>query len=200
MRWRNFDPRRWKKAAKASSAANENLEVAADQQQPQPEIRVAGELPARHLALGRLGEALAAEHLEGAGYTLVAANFTLPVGRNLRGALLHAELDIIAYDGATLCFIEVKTRASDWYAPPEANVDLRKQRQVSRAARAYRRLFNLTNAPYRYDVVSVVVPHESEDKKSAPGDSHTARLEVLKNFWTDDKFRKRRWTDAHADF
>lgn len=155
---------------------------------------------APHLALGRRGEALAAQHLEDAGYRLVAANFNLPVGRNLRGALLHAELDIIAYDGATLCFIEVKTRASDWYAPPEANVDLRKQRQVSRAARAYRRLFNLMNAPYRYDVVSVIVPHEPEDKRSAHNDSPPARLEVLKSFWTDDKFRKRRWSDAPYDF
>ena len=192
MRWRNFDPRRWKRAAQAetSSNANESVEAA---EQP------GGTTPlAPHLALGRRGEALAAEHLEGAGYSLVAANFNLPVGRNLRGSLLHAEIDLIAYDGATLCFIEVKTRASDWFAPPEANVDLRKQRQVTRAARAYRRLFNLTNAPYRYDVVSVVVPHEQEG--SAHNDSPTARLELLKNFWTDDKFRKRRWSDAPYDF
>jgi putative endonuclease len=197
MRWRNFDPRRWKRAAQkeVSSTANESVEMNAEQQQ---EHRVARDAPAAHLALGRRGEALAAQHLEGAGYRLVAANFNLPVGRNLRGALLHAEIDIIAYDRVTLCFIEVKTRASDWFAPPEANVDLRKQRQVARAARAYRRLFNLTNAPYRYDVVSVVVPHEQE--RSAHGDSSPARLEVLKNFWTDDKFHKRRWSDTPYDF
>lgn len=150
---------------------------------------------APHLALGRRGEALAAQHLESAGYRLVASNFTLPVGRNLRGALLHAEIDIVAYDGHTLCFIEVKTRASDWYAPPEANVDLRKQRQVARAARAYRRMFGLTNAPYRYDVVSVIVPHEESNGETAP-----PRLELHRNFWTDDKFRKRRWSDTPYDF
>jgi putative endonuclease len=199
MRWRNFDPRRWKRVAQeeVSSTADASVEVAAGQP-PQQEHRVAREFPAPHLALGRRGEALAAQHLEGAGYRLVAANFTLPVGRNLRGALLHAELDIIAYDGATLCFIEVKTRASDWFAPPEANVDLRKQRQVARAARAYRRLFNLTSAPYRYDVVSVIVPHEQE--RSAHNESPPSRLIVLRNFWTDDKFRKRRWSDAPYDF
>lgn len=197
MRWHNFDPRRWKRVAQASSNASEHEALAVEQ-------NFAGELAAAaapHLALGRRGEALAALHLEGAGYRLVAANFTLPVGRNLRGALRHAEIDLIAYDGATLCFIEVKTRASDWFAPPEANVDLRKQRQVARAARAYRRLFNLTNAPYRYDVVSVVVPHEPEEKEtSAHEATPPARIELLRNFWTDDKFRKRRWSDAPYDF
>lgn len=149
---------------------------------------------APHLALGRRGEALAAEYLEATGYRLVAANFIAPVGRNLRGAIIHAELDIIAYEDTTLCFIEVKTRASDWFAPPEANVDLRKQRQVSRAARAYRRLFGIKAAPYRYDVVSVLLPPaEIGDSIAHP------RIELLRNFWTDDKFRKRRWTDTPYD-
>jgi putative endonuclease len=111
----------------------------------------------RKLQLGRLGEEYAAAYLEQIGYRLVAANFTLPVGRNLRGAIVNAELDLIAYDRNTLCFIEVKTRASDWFAPPQANIDLRKRRQIARAARAYRRLFELENQPFRYDVVTVVL-------------------------------------------
>ena len=49
---------------------------------------------------------------------------------------MRAEIDLVAYDGPTVCFVEVKTRASDRFAAPEANVDLRKQRQVTRAARA----------------------------------------------------------------
>ena len=113
---------------------------------------------APHVELGRRGEALAAEHLLAHGYELVAANFKLPVGRNRRGAVVEAELDLVAYDGPTLCFVEVKTRRSDWFAAPEANVDLRKQRQVTRAARAYRRLLGLTDAPRRYDVVAVYGP------------------------------------------
>jgi putative endonuclease len=108
------------------------------------------------IELGQLGEAYAAAYLEQIGYRLVAANFTLPVGRNLRGAVVNAELDLIAYDQQTLCFIEVKTRASDWFAPPQANVDLRKRRQIARAARAYRELFELENQPFRFDVVTVV--------------------------------------------
>lgn len=143
---------------------------------------------APHLALGRRGELLAAEFLERAGYRLVAANFQLPVGRSLRGRLVHAEIDLVAYEGPTLCLIEVKTRASDWFAAPEANVGLRKQRQISRAARVYRRMFGLLGAPFRYDVVSVIAPPADEDGVMPP-----ARVQLLRNFWTDEKFRKRRW-------
>lgn len=148
---------------------------------------------AAHLALGRRGEAFAAAHLERAGYRLVAANFQLPVGRNLRGAVVHAEIDLLAYEGETLCFVEVKTRASDWFAPPEANVDLRKQRQITRAARVYRRTFGLTNEPYRYDVVSVVLP-PTHDAAGEP--APMPRVELLRNFWTEEKFRKRSWAQA----
>src|SRR5918993_4489025 len=104
--------------------------------------------------LGKLGEAYAAAYLEQRGYRLVAANFTLPVGRNLRGAVVNNEIDLIAYDGDTLCFVEVKTRASDWFAPPQVNVDRRKQRQIARAAHAYRRMLQLEGKPHRYDVVT----------------------------------------------
>lgn len=143
---------------------------------------------APHIELGRRGEALAAEHLLARGYALVAANFTLGVGRNRRGALVQAELDLIAYDGPTLCFVEVKTRRTDSFAAPEANVDLRKQRQVTRAARAYLRLLGLASAPRRYDVVSVVLPPPDADGLEPP-----PRVELLRGFWTEDKFRKRRW-------
>ena len=148
----------------------------------------APEAVAPHVELGRRGEALAAEYLLARGYELVAANFKLGVGRNRRGAVVEAELDLVAYDGPTLCFVEVKTRASDWFAAPEANVDLRKQRQVTRAARAYRRLLGLTDAPRRYDVVTVILP-----PPDAEGHAPAPRVELLRGFWTEDKFRKRRW-------
>src|SRR5215813_6107383 len=105
-------------------------------------------------SLGKLGEDYAVAYLDQLGYRLVAANFTLPVGRNLRGAVVNAEIDLIAYDGEALCFVEVKTRASDWFAPPQVNVDLRKRRQLARAARAYRDLFDLEDQAYRFDVVT----------------------------------------------
>ena len=123
---------------------------------------------APHLALGRRGEELAADFLRASGYSLVAANFKLNVGRGLRGAVVQAEIDLVAYEGATLCFVEVKTRASDWFAAPEANVDLRKQRQITRAARAYRRLLGLTDAPHRFDVVAVILPPPDEAGREPP--------------------------------
>ncbi len=146
--------------------------------------RFAPQAPAAapHIDLGRRGERLAAEYLRARGYELVASNFRTSVGRNRRGAVVQNEIDLVAYDGPVLCFVEVKTRRSDWFAAPEANVDLRKQRQVTRAARAYRRLLGLQGAPHRYDVVAVVLPAPDADgREPAP------RVELLRNFWTEDE-------------
>jgi putative endonuclease len=132
--------------------------------------------------LGALGERLAAEFVARKGFRLVAANFVVPVGRNRRGVLINTEIDLIAYDGDTLVFLEVKTRRSDDFAAPERAVDLRKQRQITRAARAYRRIFRIEGA-FRYDVVGIVLPNE----KSRP------KINLLENFWTESKFRKRSW-------
>ncbi|HKY29352.1 MAG TPA: YraN family protein [Pyrinomonadaceae bacterium] len=144
-----------------------------------------------HLALGIRGEEIAAAYLQQAGYRIVAVNFTVPVGRNRNDVVISAEIDLVAYDGPTLCFIEVKTRASDWFAPPSVNVDLRKQRQISRAARAYRRIFGLANASYRYDVLSIVLPAASELNRP--------EIELLRNFWSEEKFRKHRWQRRYWD-
>jgi putative endonuclease len=144
---------------------------------------------APHFELGRRGEALAVEHLERAGYRLVASNFSLPIGRNMHDAIVNAEIDVVAYDGPTLCFVEVKTRASEEFAPPQVNVDLRKRRQIARAARGYRKMFGLMKASYRYDVVTVVTKPESDQP----------RIELLKNFWTDEQLRKRNWHNPYWD-
>ena len=149
-------------------------------------VRTAG-----RLELGRRGEELAAAYLLKAGYRIVAANFSIPVGRNRLGAQIEVEIDLVAYEGETLCFIEVKSRASDWFAPPEANVDRRKQRQVARAARAYRRMFGLAGAPYRYDVVTVILP--AEEDRSGPD------IQLLRNYWTEDKLRKRMWSGTYYE-
>ena len=146
-----------------------------------------------HFELGRRGEALAIEHLERAGYRVVAANFSVPIGRNTRDVIVNAEIDVVAYDGPTLCFIEVKARASDEIAPPQVNVDLRKRRQIARAARAYRKMLGVMNAPYRYDVVTIVSPSPAKPDDDLP------RIELLKKFWTDEKLRKRSWQDARWD-
>ncbi|HSS18851.1 MAG TPA: YraN family protein [Pyrinomonadaceae bacterium] len=147
-----------------------------------------------HLALGRRGEELAAAYLIKHGYRIAAANFSLPVGRNRSGAVINVEIDLVAYEGETLCFVEVKSRSSDWFAPPEANVDRRKQRQIARAARAYRRLFDLESAPYRYDVVTVVLP------PSEGGDTKEFAVQLLRNYWTAADLRKRVWREHYWDY
>jgi len=114
----------------------------------------------------------------------VVANFRIPIGRNTRGVAVNAEIDLIALDGATLCFIEVKTRTSNDFAAPEEAVNLRKQRQIIRAAKKYRKIFRLNNVNFRYDVVSIVI------RQKAP-----PRIEHFRSFWTEEKFRKNRWSD-----
>jgi putative endonuclease len=146
---------------------------------------------ADHLALGRRGEELAAAYLQQAGYRLVAANFAVPVGRSRLGTLIKVEMDLVAYEGQTLCFVEVKSRGSDWFAPPQANVDRRKQRQIMRAARAYRRMFGVEDEPYRYDVVTVVMADVA--------DSSPVEIKLLRNFWQEAGLRKRHWTEYFYD-
>ncbi|SRR6266404_4116475 len=146
----------------------------------------------RHLELGRRGEDLAAAYLQQLGYRIVATNFTLPVGRNRLGVPINVEIDLVAYQGDTLCFVEVKSRVSDWFAPPQVNVDRRKQRQIARAARGYRRMFGLVGAPYRYDVITIVF-REDDDVRATP------EIKLLRSYWTEDQLRKRVWSDRYYD-
>jgi putative endonuclease len=145
------------------------------------------------LVLGNLGEAFAAAYLEQLGYSLVATNFTLPVGRNLRGSVINAEIDLIGYEGSTLCFVEVKTRTSDWFAPPQVNVDLRKRRQIARASRAYRQMMGVVDEPYRYDVVTVVLSEIDQREQQA------TQIELLRNFWREESLKRRYWFDHFYD-
>lgn len=136
--------------------------------------------------VGARGENLAAGFLIKNGYRLVLSNFKVPVGRNTRGAIVTGEIDLIAYDADRLCFIEVKTRSSDDFASPLAAVDLRKQRQIVRAARMYRKIFHLPKAKVRYDVISIVLP-----------ENERPRIELFKNYFSEAKFRKNFWADDY---
>lgn len=134
--------------------------------------------------LGEIGEHLAAKYLTANGYRIVVANFKAPVGRNSKGVQVTGEIDIIALDLETLCFIEVKTRRSDEFTPIITAVDTRKQRQITRTAKIYRRIFGVWDMPHRFDVVTILLPISAEPT-----------IEVLKGFWTGDKFRKKTWND-----
>jgi len=133
-------------------------------------------------SLGDRGEALAAAHLRRNGYRLILSNFKVPVGRNSKGVQVTGEIDIIALDGETLCFVEVKTRRSDDFTPIITNINLLKQRQITRTAKVYRRIFKIWEMEYRYDVVTVLMPKHAD-----------ATIELTKGFWTESKFRKSSW-------
>ncbi len=107
--------------------------------------------------LGALGERFALEFLKRReNYRIVATNVRIPIGRASRGALVLGELDIVAYDGDVLVFVEVKTRTSEEVVRAEGGVDWRQRRALSRAARAYRHWLHLESAVYRFDLVTVV--------------------------------------------
>ena len=133
--------------------------------------------------LGTRGERLAARYLETHGYRLVVRNFKVPIGRNRRGATVTGEIDIVALDKDVLCFVEVKTKTSAGFADPIASVTLRKQRQIIRTARIYRRIFGLYELAYRYDVVSIVLDPNGQ-----------TNIDLAKGFWTETAFRKKFWS------
>jgi putative endonuclease len=100
-------------------------------------------------AKGRRGEDLAHRYLRRQGYTIVARNFRLGSGA--------AEADIVARDGEGLVIVEVKTRSTSEYGPPERAIGPEKLRHIQRVAHelAYR-----TGTPVdqvRVDVVTVVL-------------------------------------------
>lgn len=68
---------------------------------------------------------------------------------------LAGELDLVARDGASVVFIEVKARSSDAFGGPEAAVDGAKRRRLARAAQAYLAERGLDDSPARFDVVTV---------------------------------------------
>ncbi|MBS3886097.1 MAG: YraN family protein [Dethiobacter sp.] len=96
-------------------------------------------------SLGKKGEELAATYLAGQGYVILARNWCCQSG----------ELDIVAKDGDTLVFIEVKTRSSTFCGSPAEAVDAKKQEKVRLVARHYLYENKTGAAKYRFDVVAV---------------------------------------------
>ena len=102
----------------------------------------------RRLSLGRSGEDAAVAYLERNRCRILARGFRA----------LHGEIDIIARDGETLVFIEVKTRAGGEFGPPEEAVTGAKQRRIRRMAEAFLSKFRIgPDTPCRFDVLSVHV-------------------------------------------
>lgn len=105
--------------------------------------------PARK-AFGAEGEAVAANYLQQQGYRILARNFRPPA------KIWRGEIDIVAADGRTVCFVEVKTRHAGSGDPAES-VTRAKQRQITSLAEAYLALANIPpDTPCRFDVIAVV--------------------------------------------
>ena len=94
---------------------------------------------------GREGEDLACRHLERAGIAIVERNY------RCRGG----EIDIVARDGETIVFVEVKERGGSSHGAAVEAVTREKRRRLVRAARLYAATHGLTESPLRFDVVSI---------------------------------------------
>jgi len=99
-----------------------------------------------HLYLGQSGEEAAVSFIKRNGYRIITKNYKSKLG----------EIDIIARDKGTICFIEVKSRKTDRYGLPQEAVSMDKQRHISRAALLFLKEKNLLNKKARFDVISII--------------------------------------------
>jgi len=106
----------------------------------------------RRIRTGRRGEILAARHLEKAGYQIVERNYRC----------LFGEMDLVAQDGRSVVFVEVKTRRSDRFGLPQASVGLKKKKKLSQIALHYLQQKCLTSCEARFDVIAVRIGPEGE--------------------------------------
>ncbi|WP_428938245.1 YraN family protein [Fontivita pretiosa] len=103
--------------------------------------------------LGPRGENVAAKHLRNLGYKILVRNFRCSAG----------EIDIVARDGKTIVFVEVKTRTND-DPTPEDQVNHAKRHQITKAAKLYLSRYGVPQPPARFDVVAIVWPPGREPR------------------------------------
>ncbi|MBS4030978.1 MAG: YraN family protein [Clostridiales bacterium] len=103
------------------------------------------------VSLGRQGEELAAAYLVDKGYQILVRNWRCR----------HGEIDLVAMDGKTMVFIEVKTRRTVRLGLPAEAVDIRKQERLRSLARRYIYETGQTAGAYRFDVVAVTTTDNS---------------------------------------
>lgn len=112
-----------------------------------------------NLNFGKTGEDKAAGFLTANGYKILQKNYRTRIG----------EIDIVARDRQTVCFVEVKARTSDKYGLPQEAISKSKQKQIAKAALVFLKENNLLDSFVRFDVVSLL--HSKEGEK----------LELIKN-------------------
>ncbi|MBI5167080.1 MAG: YraN family protein [candidate division NC10 bacterium] len=119
--------------------------------------------------LGEKGERVARDYLRRQGYRILEENYSCRLG----------EIDLIAHQGDTLVFIEVRTKGSRDFGPPQSSVNLHKQRQIARVAEFYLAEKGLGQVDCRFDVVAVSPSLEGGEIK----------VELIKNAFPKDGIR-----------
>ena len=95
--------------------------------------------------VGEWGEWVALKQVRKLGWDVIA--------RNWQGH--QGEVDLIAYDGPDLVFVEVKTRRLPAALPPESNVDRNKERKLEALAMEFTVRYEITDVPVRFDVIAI---------------------------------------------
>lgn len=122
-------------------------------------------MPSAKARLGRRAEIKAAGELGKRGYRIIDSNYRCKLG----------EIDLIAMDGDTMVFVEVRSRTTTYFGPPSETVNFIKQQKIIRSARVYLMQKNKHDIPCRFDVVEVVF----NDKD--------VQIEVIKNAFSADE-------------
>ena len=103
--------------------------------------------------VGKKGEEVALRFLKKNGYRILQRNYVCKLG----------EVDIIAREKDTLAFVEVKTRTSTTFGPPQLAVNASKQMQLSKAALSFIKEKRLEEMNARFDVVAILLRPEGEE-------------------------------------
>lgn len=105
-------------------------------------------------ATGHVGETLAANYLKAHGYTILNLNWRCDQPKG--------EIDIVARDGETLVFVEVRSRHSPTTETAFASITPRKQAKLVRTVELYLQLHNLNDQAWRIDVIAVALPRGAQ--------------------------------------
>jgi putative endonuclease len=118
-------------------------------------------MPDNRRHLGAFGEQVAREYLEKCEYQILQQNYRCSVG----------EIDIVARDGDSLAFVEVRTRSSRQFGTPEESITRAKQAKLIELAESYLQEHQISNETWRIDVVAVEVDRNNK----------VSRIELIEN-------------------
>ncbi len=116
---------------------------------------------------GEKGEEIAASFLKKEGYKIVEQNYRTPFG----------EIDIIAYDGTVIAFIEVKARKNPTFAVPQLAVNRKKQQHIVKSAMSYLSSKRIKDKGVRFDVIAISIFDDANN------------IELFKNAFELDSMR-----------